>query len=336
MEVDRVTDKALARCSVILSFPFLFFAPSPSRLYHDPPSLQGLNLVQPAQPSDSYLANSNDLLNLSHFPGLSAQLDIWSNVDFESDEPLVRKRDKKLGGEVHESTPSVEDDEDEDVDDGQPARADNHDNVVMGDPIPTPPAQPRVASRPPLNAFDIGSLLASFGIDPFMASSVQSTSATPSLAQILSLYPNAALPPMSSSTNDSAPAAKRSRPRTRVSSISASTGEQSSDAASPADATAMTPLTPAEDKRRRNTAASARFRLKKKEREAALEKKSKELEMRVMELERECEGLRRENGWLKGLVVGVTGVGTAQQQQPQAAASAGVKRPREDVDVGSN
>jgi len=63
----------------------------------------------------------------------------------------------------------------------------------------------------------------------------------------------------------------------------------------------------AEDKRRRNTAASARFRLKKKEREAALEGKAKELEARVSELEKECEGLRRENGWLKGLVVGVTG-----------------------------
>jgi hypothetical protein len=88
-----------------------------------------------------------------------------------------------------------------------------------------------------------------------------------------------------------------------------------------------TPLNAAEDKRRRNTAASARFRLKKKEREAALEKKSKELEMRVTELERECEGLRRENGWLKGLVVGVTGVGAAQQSAP---ATAGVKRPRED------
>ncbi|KAI0339951.1 hypothetical protein BDW22DRAFT_1296185, partial [Trametopsis cervina] len=59
----------------------------------------------------------------------------------------------------------------------------------------------------------------------------------------------------------------------------------------------------AEDKRRRNTAASARFRLKKKEREAALEKKAKELETRVGELEKECEALRRENGWLKGLVV---------------------------------
>ena len=69
-----------------------------------------------------------------------------------------------------------------------------------------------------------------------------------------------------------------------------------------------TPMTASEDKRRRNTAASARFRLKKKEREAALERKSKDLEVRVSELERECETLRRENGWLKGLVVGVTGV----------------------------
>ncbi|KAH9058776.1 hypothetical protein EDB87DRAFT_1625312 [Lactarius vividus] len=297
-----------------------------------PPNLQGLNLVQPAQPSDAYLTNSHDLLN---FPGLSAQLDIWSNLAFESDEPLVRKNDKKPGGgEVDESIHSVEDDEEDDADDGQPARADNHDNVVMGDPIPTPSAQPRVpASRPTMNAFDIGSLLAGFGIDPFMASSVQPASATPSLAQILSLYPNAALPPLPPATTGPAPqspAAKRSR--TRVSSSSASVGEQSSDGASPATAT-MTPLTPAEDKRRRNTAASARFRLKKKEREAALEKKSKELEMRVTELERECEGLRRENGWLKGLVVGVTGAGAA-QQQPQA--STGSKRPREDIDGGSN
>ncbi|EIN11541.1 hypothetical protein PUNSTDRAFT_15694, partial [Punctularia strigosozonata HHB-11173 SS5] len=59
----------------------------------------------------------------------------------------------------------------------------------------------------------------------------------------------------------------------------------------------------AEDKRRRNTAASARFRAKKKEREQALEKRAKDMEQRVSELERECEALRRENGWLKGLVV---------------------------------
>ena len=68
----------------------------------------------------------------------------------------------------------------------------------------------------------------------------------------------------------------------------------------------LTPFTAAEDKRRRNTAASARFRAKKKEREAAMEQRAKGLEDRVTELERECESLRKENGWLKGLVVGAT------------------------------
>ncbi|EJU04527.1 hypothetical protein DACRYDRAFT_21032 [Dacryopinax primogenitus] len=84
------------------------------------------------------------------------------------------------------------------------------------------------------------------------------------------------------------------------------------------------PLTPAEDKRRRNTAASARFRLKKKEREAAMERNLKHLESRVVELEREAEGLRKENGWLRGLLVGVNvpaGV---------AAASVGLTGPGEE------
>jgi hypothetical protein len=62
--------------------------------------------------------------------------------------------------------------------------------------------------------------------------------------------------------------------------------------------------------------------MKKKEREAALETKAKELEHRVTELERECETLRRENGWLKGLVVGVTGVA----QQPAMARTTATTR----------
>ncbi|KAI0305383.1 hypothetical protein B0F90DRAFT_1603392, partial [Multifurca ochricompacta] len=152
-----------------------------------PTSLQGLNLIQPPSSSDSYLADSQDLLNLSHFPELNAHLDIWSNLAFESDEPLVHRNDKKSGGEVEGSPHSVEDDEEDDPDDGQPAQADNHDNVVMGDPVPAPPIQDRTASRP-LSAFDIGSILAGFGADPFMALPMQSTSTAPSLAQILSLY----------------------------------------------------------------------------------------------------------------------------------------------------
>ena len=38
-------------------------------------------------PADSH--DSQDLLNLSYFPELSAQLDTWTNLAFESDEPLV-------------------------------------------------------------------------------------------------------------------------------------------------------------------------------------------------------------------------------------------------------
>jgi hypothetical protein len=103
----------------------------------------------------------------------------------------------------------------------------------------------------------------------------------------------------------SPPAAKRARAR------KASVSTVDSPTATGAGEELPQTVSAAEDKRRRNTAASARFRLKKKEREAALESKAKELEARVNELERECEGLRRENGWLKGLVVGVTGAAQA-------------------------
>lgn len=59
-----------------------------------------------------------------------------------------------------------------------------------------------------------------------------------------------------------------------------------------------------EDKRRRNTAASARFRIKKKQREAALELAARELETRVNELKQDNERLRTENEWLKRLISG--------------------------------
>ena len=58
-----------------------------------------------------------------------------------------------------------------------------------------------------------------------------------------------------------------------------------------------------EDKRRRNTAASARFRVKKKQREQALEKTAKELTDKVTALEGKIDRLQQENGWLRSLVV---------------------------------
>lgn len=57
-----------------------------------------------------------------------------------------------------------------------------------------------------------------------------------------------------------------------------------------------------EDKRRRNTAASARFRVKKKQREQALEKTAKEMSDKVQILEARIGQLEMENKWLKGLI----------------------------------
>ncbi|RDL37980.1 Uncharacterized protein BP5553_05413 [Venustampulla echinocandica] len=57
-----------------------------------------------------------------------------------------------------------------------------------------------------------------------------------------------------------------------------------------------------EDKRRRNTAASARFRVKKKQREQALERSAKGMSDKVAALEGRINQLETENKWLKNLI----------------------------------
>lgn len=57
-----------------------------------------------------------------------------------------------------------------------------------------------------------------------------------------------------------------------------------------------------EDKRRRNTAASARFRVKKKQREQALERNVKEINDQNAKLQSKIEQLEMENKWLKDLI----------------------------------
>lgn len=58
-----------------------------------------------------------------------------------------------------------------------------------------------------------------------------------------------------------------------------------------------------EDKRRRNTLASARFRAKKKMREQALEKDHKEMLAKLDKMENRIKELELENKWLRGLIV---------------------------------
>jgi len=87
------------------------------------------------------------------------------------------------------------------------------------------------------------------------------------------------------------------------------------------------PLAPVEeDKRRRNTAASARFRVKKKERELALEKSAAEMTERVQELEGKVHGLETENKWLRGLIVEKSRSGGVEEGKRERESPAG-KRP---------
>ena len=334
-----------------------------------PANIQGLNIIQPQQ-ADS---QSQDLLSAQAFPDISAQLDLWTNLTFDTDEgSLSRPNDEKFHGKNLEEE---EEDTESPTASGEKAVHDGHDNVVMatnlGSNISQPVSSPSGVSHLP--AFDLNALLS--GFNPY-ASLSQHANPGPasSLAQLLALHahdqqfptpmpnpfphypvvqspyehlppvldtpvpPASAPAPAPAPASTSAPFEEIPLKRLRTRKPSASSSE-----APTADVQVMA-IAAAEDKRRRNTAASARFRLKKKEREAALEGKAKELEARVSELERECEGLRRENGWLKGLVVGVTGAAqgpvvnspppslSSSQIANLTSATASGKRSREDLD----
>ncbi|KAI0081967.1 hypothetical protein K474DRAFT_1562168, partial [Panus rudis PR-1116 ss-1] len=294
-----------------------------------PSNLQGLNIVQPPAPQNPYLSDQ-DLLALPPFPDLTAQLDLWTNLNFQSDEPLVSREGREGFDEKNKKDGDRYNMPEEELQDiGKVAEVQAHENVVTGTVLP--PTNGSGTSQPLLNMpglplqppLDIAGLLSGFGIDPFQLPALQqqqpAQAAAPSLAQLLSLHAASLRPPQPAPSQTAqqptqsepaaaaapAPAPKRARTaRTSVSSVSSENSPESARSPESDDKSNSTPLTAAEDKRRRNTAASARFRLKKKEREAALERKAKELEVRVGELEKECEALRRENGWLKGLVVG--------------------------------
>lgn len=80
--------------------------------------------------------------------------------------------------------------------------------------------------------------------------------------------------------------------------------KRKADAPSPAvSAEEQSRLAAEEDKRRRNTAASARFRVKKKQREAALERTVKDVNDKNAQLQAKLNQLEMENKWLKNLIV---------------------------------
>ncbi|GAA6005407.1 hypothetical protein JCM11491_003632 [Sporobolomyces phaffii] len=81
-----------------------------------------------------------------------------------------------------------------------------------------------------------------------------------------------------------------------------SEGGQGSDTPSLAAREFMTPEEIEDDKRRRNTEASARFRAKKKQRNVALQETAAELRDKVAALEKEKDALTSQNRWLRDII----------------------------------
>lgn len=63
-----------------------------------------------------------------------------------------------------------------------------------------------------------------------------------------------------------------------------------------------------DDKRRRNTAASARFRVKKKQKEAAFEETIRQLNEKIDKLQKDLEATKTENNFLRDLVIRKVGL----------------------------
>jgi hypothetical protein len=115
----------------------------------------------------------------------------------------------------------------------------------------------------------------------------------------------------------------------------ASSHTPSSDASDNADEAAAI----AEDKRRRNTSASARFRIKKKQKTLNLERTVTDLTGRTEELEREALELRRENSWLKEIVLLKSrrrGTFGGSQYNPQQASTSSAQGRGHDADPSSD
>ena len=319
-------------------------------------NVQGLNEIETTNSPKSYSSDSRDLLNFPTYSDFNAQLDLWTTISFQSDDHLLRKGESSHQGEGKSPSDDGDDDDASVKENDLLYPGDAHENVVTGIPLSNQNSPPAQASGPRQiqNPVDLASLLASFGVNPLgiqlqqqlqqqlqLQAPTTTGSTLPSnvasLAQLLSLplptSPQAQTPIQASPASDAQTQLSKLSPpapkRARVTKSPSDVGATPTDSPNPNEYNS-TSLNPTEDKRRRNTAASARFRLKKKEREAALEKKAKELEVKVSELEKECEGLRRENGWLKGLVVGVTGGVAAPPQLSSLDIRTGTKRPRED------
>ncbi|CAG8464305.1 25842_t:CDS:1 [Dentiscutata erythropus] len=254
-------------------------------------------------PYNSYISQLN-LLNPVNLPDtsqeeLDTQLEFWSNVQFTFDvQPNLN-----LMEDTFEVDTKMEQDA---LAAAQPTMLTQQDTSSISDTQQT--------IYHPMLSYPTASSIMTTSLQPIpVAPAVTTTSNTTTFPPI---YP---APPVAVSDN----MVKNDDDTSTVSISKSSTGitnppsrKNSSSKGSKTESTAMhidsqapqnpelaVKLAAEEDKRRRNTAASARFRVKKKIREQALERTVKEMTTKAETLEGRVKELEMEIKWLRSLIV---------------------------------
>ncbi|CAG8578003.1 16884_t:CDS:1 [Cetraspora pellucida] len=264
-------------------------------------------------PYNSYISQLN-LLNPVNLPDMSqeeldTQLEFWSNAQFT----FEVQPNMNLMEDAFEVSPSLDAKMEQDaLIAAQPTILTQQDTSSLSD---TPQTQPTIyhpmLSYPATNSI-MTTHLQPIPVAPAVTTAVTTTSNPTTFPPI---YPAPSVAVSSNVIKEEAAISTGSTPKnttgitnppSRKNSTRGSKTESTSmhtDSQTSQDPELAAKIAAEEDKRRRNTAASARFRVKKKIREQALERTVKEMTSKAETLEGRVKELEMEIKWLRSLIV---------------------------------
>ncbi|KAI9610726.1 hypothetical protein KEM48_004791 [Puccinia striiformis f. sp. tritici PST-130] len=240
-----------------------------------------LNIISP--PAINRLG-SNEEQELSLLPFDSSHLEAWSNINFQFDEPPVR------------------------FDNNNNNQPTNNLDLNCRDTGLLSSSHDKNSKRSIYQSSDelTFQLPSEHGITPFLGHSSVLTEPQQLTLVSNNLQTLVKSAPADTLTGKPAAAAHELHPSPQKQDNNSPGGHNNNNSSSGNDDDDANRVAYDEDKRRRNTLASARFRMKKKMKEQEIERTAREMRERVSELEKQVDGLKQENKWLRGLIVDST------------------------------
>ncbi|KNZ53582.1 hypothetical protein VP01_3199g2 [Puccinia sorghi] len=272
-----------------------------------------LNIISP--PS---IDRINDEQELSLLPFDSSHLEAWTNINFQFDEPPIVRFDSNSQTTTNlniNPTSSSANSDPRLPPSSSPATSEknSNSNSVLSNPFQSP-SQLQFQLT---NDHAVSTLLENHNILTntheltYLAQSSNQPTLDSSIDNLISSNHQNIIQPISVDTHNGKPAVTHNpnkstpHPSHHNCDKSSSPNNNNSNPSSNEDDDANR-LAHDEDKRRRNTLASARFRMKKKMKEQEIERVAREMRERVADLEKQVDSLTQENKWLRGLIVDST------------------------------